>query len=81
MQRNFFRNIISNTSHKLTRFVAGIYVAEDTQCGFKLFKREVARTLFLNLNSDRWCFDVDILHIAQKLNFDVKEVKKKKKFF
>jgi dolichyl-phosphate beta-glucosyltransferase len=61
-------------SHKLTRYVAGIHVAEDTQCGFKLFRREIAKVLFLNLNSDRWCFDVDILHISQKLNYDVKEV-------
>eukprot|EP01080_Neovahlkampfia_damariscottae_P002081 gene2081-1953_t len=74
VKRNFFRNIISNTSHKLTRYVAGIYVAEDTQCGFKLFKREIAKVLFLNLNSDRWCFDVDVLHIAQKLKYDVKEI-------
>jgi len=74
VQRNFFRNIISNMSHYLTRYVAGIYVAKDTQCGFKLFSREIAKVLFLNLNSDRWCFDIDLLHMCQKLNYQVTEV-------
>lgn len=74
VQRNFFRNIVSNMSHYLTRYVAGIYVAEDTQCGFKVFRRSVAKVLFSNLNSDRWCFDIDLLHMCQKLGYKVAEV-------
>jgi dolichyl-phosphate beta-glucosyltransferase len=74
VQRNFFRNIVSNMSHYLTRYVAGIYVAKDTQCGFKLFKRDIAKVLFTNLNSDRWVFDIDLLHMSQKLGYQVSEV-------
>lgn len=74
VQRNFFRNLVSNMSHILTRYVTGIYVAKDTQCGFKLFQREVAKILFLNLNSDRWCFDIDLLYMCQKLGYNVQEI-------
>jgi dolichyl-phosphate beta-glucosyltransferase len=60
-------------SHYLTHYVAGIHIAIDTQCGFKLFTREAAKIIFLNLNSDRWCFDIDILHMCQKLNIPINE--------
>jgi dolichyl-phosphate beta-glucosyltransferase len=58
---------------KKNRYVAGIKCAVDTQCGFKLFSRSAALVLFLNLNSDRWCFDIDILHMCQSLNIPVVE--------
>lgn len=46
----------------------------DTQCGFKLFSRSAAQKLFTNLHVDRWAFDVELLHIAQRLNMTLAEV-------
>jgi hypothetical protein len=46
----------------------------DTQCGFKLFRRDAARELFGAQRIDRWGFDVEILFLAQKWNLRVKEV-------
>jgi dolichyl-phosphate beta-glucosyltransferase len=37
----------------------------DTQCGFKLFRGEVARDLFSAATVDRFAFDVEILLLAQ----------------
>jgi dolichyl-phosphate beta-glucosyltransferase len=46
----------------------------DTQCGFKLFRGEVARELFSELQTDRFAFDVEILHRARKAGYQIREV-------
>jgi glycosyltransferase involved in cell wall biosynthesis len=47
----------------------------DTQCGFKLFRRDVARDLASRQTLDRWAFDVELLHLAvRKRGYTVAEV-------
>lgn len=46
----------------------------DTQCGFKLFKSAAARTLFSELETEGFAFDVEILFRAVKRKMKVKEV-------
>jgi dolichyl-phosphate beta-glucosyltransferase len=46
----------------------------DTQCGFKVFTREAAQFLFQHQRSDRFSFDVELLFLARKAGFSVKEV-------
>ena len=47
---------------------------KDTQCGFKLFKTDIAKKLFSMQKTERWGFDFEILFIAQKLKYKIKEV-------
>ncbi len=47
---------------------------KDTQCGFKAFKREAADAVFRAQKLDGFSFDVEILYLALKLGFKVKEV-------
>ena len=47
---------------------------KDTQCGFKLFSGEAARTLFKEACVDRFAYDVEILALAKKMNYKVLEV-------
>lgn len=47
---------------------------QDTQCGFKCFKREAAREVFTYQTMDGWGFDVEILFIAQKRGYKIVEV-------
>ncbi len=49
----------------------GIY---DTQCGFKLFKKDAAKKIAELQNIDGFCFDVEQLVIAKKSGFTIKEV-------
>lgn len=33
----------------------------DTQCGFKMFRAEVAKDIFKNIGPSRWTFDIELL--------------------
>jgi len=47
---------------------------EDTQCGFKCFRREVARDILPQQTIDGWAFDVELLFIALRRGYHVVEV-------
>ncbi len=51
--------------------VPGIY---DTQRGFKLVTAKAAETIFPKLTIERWGFDVEMLAIALKYKFKIKEL-------
>lgn len=46
---------------------------KDTQCGFKLFTKKAALAIFPRQTVRRFAFDVEILFIAKKLGFKIKE--------
>jgi len=46
----------------------------DTQCGFKVFRREAAEAIFPKQSVWRFGFDVEILFIGERLGFQVCEV-------
>ena len=45
----------------------------DTQCGFKLFRGGAAREIAHRLRIDGFCFDVEMLYLAGKKGYRVKE--------
>ncbi len=46
---------------------------QDTQCGFKLFRREVIKPLFSRCHLRGFGFDIEILYLAYKMGYGVKE--------
>ncbi|QPJ65190.1 MAG: glycosyltransferase family 2 protein [Candidatus Nitrohelix vancouverensis] len=46
----------------------------DTQCGFKCFEREKLLSVIQSMRIDGFSFDVELLYIAMKKGFSVKEV-------
>jgi dolichyl-phosphate beta-glucosyltransferase len=46
----------------------------DTQCGFKLFRREAARAVFQRAQIDGFAFDVEALLLARQLGYTVREM-------
>jgi glycosyltransferase involved in cell wall biosynthesis len=70
----------------LRSLLVGIHGISDTQCGFKMFKKEAAQKLFNKINklhnnfkkvsgsSVSAGFDVELLYIAQKMGYKIKEV-------
>ncbi len=46
----------------------------DTQCGFKLFRREAARAVFQRARIDGFAFDVEAIILALRLGYAVSEM-------
>lgn len=46
----------------------------DTQCGFKCFRAEVAEAIFPYQSLPGWSFDIEILFLARKRGFGIREV-------
>jgi dolichyl-phosphate beta-glucosyltransferase len=54
--------------------VVGLPGIVDTQCGFKFFHRAIAQDLFSRQQIDGYMYDVEILALAQRLGYRIKEV-------
>eukprot|EP00955_Chlamydomonas_euryale_P117234 366462-Chlamydomonas_euryale.AAC.19 len=72
-RRSRLRNVLTWGFHLCVMIVAGGRI-RDTQCGFKLFTRPAAALLFGNQRLQRWCFDVELLYLAEQLDVPVAEV-------
>jgi glycosyltransferase involved in cell wall biosynthesis len=68
-----YRQFFGRCFNWITRTVMGLPF-KDTQCGFKAFRREAAQVIFRLQTIERWGFDPEILFIAQKLKYDIREV-------
>ena len=70
----------------LRGFLIGIKGVSDTQCGFKMFRHDVAKKLFARIDSLHSTqtkitgssvsagFDVELIYLAEKLGYKIKEV-------
>ena len=47
---------------------------QDTQCGFKCFRAIVAETIFRHQTLTGWSFDVEILLIARRHGYTIREI-------
>jgi dolichyl-phosphate beta-glucosyltransferase len=54
--------------------IVGLPDIHDTQCGFKFFRREIARDLFRRQKVDGYMFDVEVLYLAERAGYRIKEV-------
>lgn len=68
-----YRQFFGRCFNWITRTVMGLPF-KDTQCGFKAFRRSVAQVIFRLQTIERWGFDPEILFIAQKLGYEIREV-------
>ncbi|MEO6909374.1 MAG: dolichyl-phosphate beta-glucosyltransferase [Edaphobacter sp.] len=73
VQQPLYRQFFGRCFNGITRTVMGLPF-EDTQCGFKAFRREAAQVIFRLQTIERWGFDPEILFIASKLAFNIEEV-------
>lgn len=69
----WMRETAGKTFNLLARALVGLPF-RDTQCGFKLFRREAARAVFSRQRIDGFGFDVEVLYLARKLGYRVAEV-------
>tara|TARA_Y100001970_G_scaffold293025_1_gene437266 strand:+ start:2322 stop:3476 length:1155 start_codon:yes stop_codon:yes gene_type:complete len=73
IKQPFYRIIISRLGNFLISLLL-IDGIKDTQCGFKLFKSNVAKEIFEMQKVKRFGFDMEVLIIAKHYGFKIKEV-------
>jgi dolichyl-phosphate beta-glucosyltransferase len=54
--------------------VVGLGTIPDTQCGFKFFRADAARTIFARQRIDGYMFDVEVLFLAEQLGYRIAQV-------
>ena len=72
-RQSFYRQLGGQGFGLWLRSITGLRI-RDTQCGFKFFPAPVARDLFDRQKIDGYMFDAEILYIAHKLGYSIKEV-------
>lgn len=70
----WYRNIMERVFRVLRMMIINNYDICDTQCGFKLFTRSAALKLFPLLTVNRFSFDSEIIFLAKKMGFKIKEL-------
>jgi dolichyl-phosphate beta-glucosyltransferase len=69
----FYRQAMGRTFNQFVRLLTVRGIA-DTQCGFKLFRGDLAHELFREARIDRFAYDVEILYLAQRRGIAIAEV-------
>jgi len=71
----WLRKVIFGGGFKLVRkIIIGLWKIEDTQCGFKGFKERAGQDIFSRTVICRFGFDPEVLVIAKKLGYKIKEI-------
>jgi dolichyl-phosphate beta-glucosyltransferase len=75
IQKVLWYRIIMEKAFRIIRtIILNNYRVKDTQCGFKVFKREAAVKIFPQMSIKRFAFDSEIIFIAGKYKFRIKEL-------
>jgi len=62
----WYRVLLARSFHILQILLLGNFEFPDTQCGFKLFRRETALKLFQQITIKRFAFDAELLFLATR---------------
>lgn len=71
--KSLLRTVLSTGLNTIVRVGFRIPLS-DTQCGFKLFTRNAAQTLFRVQRIDGFSFDLEVLYLARKRGMKIAEV-------
>lgn len=69
----WYRHLMGRVFNALVQMLA-VRGIQDTQCGFKCFRADVARDIFRVQRISGWGFDVEVLFVARKRGYDIIEV-------
>ena len=73
MEFKFHRKMLGIFFSILLRIIFQIDI-KDTQCGFKLYKKKVAKHLFNNIKDTGFVHDVEVVLLSRKFNYGIKEL-------
>ena len=69
----YLRHLTGRVFNNLIRLLV-LPGLQDTQCGFKCFRAQVAEDVFRYQTLTGWSFDVEILYIAQQKGYQISEI-------
>lgn len=69
----YVRHLMGRVFNLLVQALA-VHGIQDTQCGFKAFTRQCAQDVFSRQRIVGFGFDVEVLFLARKLGYGIKEV-------
>lgn len=69
-----YREIMGSLGNWLIRGVLGLWSFRDTQCGFKMLTAQAAQTLASQMVTDRFGFDFELIALAKKAGFKIKQL-------
>ena len=73
VKRSFLRELIGTGHTVIFSKILGVSI-KDFQGGFKVFSRPVAQIIFPKLRQERWGMDAELIYVANKMGFEVKEL-------
>ena len=71
--KSYFRYLLGCVFKFLVFFLFQL-TYHDTQCGYKLYKKEIAKKLFSKLRDNRFVHDIEIILIANLMKISIKEM-------
>ena len=72
-RQSTLREILGRAFTFLSQIILNLQISDFT-CGFKLFSQNAANEIFPLLTIDRWGFDSELLFVAKKKGFRIREV-------
>ena len=73
VKRSFKRELISRGYIRILKLLLG-FPFTDAQCGFKAASKKLVNDLFGMIEDDEWFFDTELLFLAYKNGYKVKEL-------
>ncbi|KKU93445.1 MAG: hypothetical protein UY53_C0012G0023 [Parcubacteria group bacterium GW2011_GWA2_50_10] len=70
----WWRRRLGDVFNLIVQILSGLWGIWDTQCGFKGFSAKAAEGIFSRAVVNAWAFDVEVLVIAKKLGYAIREV-------
>ena len=70
----WWRRRLGDIFNLIVQLCSGLWGIWDTQCGFKGFTRKAAEEIFSKCTINRWAFDVEVLVLAKKMGYKIKEI-------
>jgi len=70
----FHRMIMERAFRLIRMMITNNWNVKDTQCGFKVFRREAAMKIFPKLTVKRFAFDAEVIFVANKNKYKIKEL-------
>jgi dolichyl-phosphate beta-glucosyltransferase len=64
--------LLAGAAVQVSRRMLGLTFVRDSQCGFKVFRREVAQRVFDKAVIDSFAFDIEVLYLARRMGAKVR---------